>query len=214
MTPEEIAAMQAALKAAQESIAALTAKNQELITEKKTAKQKADEASLAAEKAAEEAALKGKDVDALNKSWEAKYTKLNEQLTQTNDKFSQTVKKNGLESALNSVLGDAELFDPKSAGLARPHLMSRLDVQVGEDGSFKTVVKDKEGNLSAMTIDELKKEIRETPEFAPILAGTGASGGGSGGGKTAAQFSGAKEAVKNGMRTKEEMRAEIEAAFN
>ena len=42
-------------------------------------------------------------------------------------------------------------------------------------------VLDKDGKPSALTIEELKKELAETPEFKPIIKASSASGGGAGG---------------------------------
>jgi hypothetical protein len=46
-----------------------------------------------------------------------------------------------------------------------------------------TVVKDSEGKPSALTVDELKKEIMADAAFAPLIVGSKATGGGASGGK-------------------------------
>lgn len=74
----------------------------------------------------------------------------------------------------------AELTD--SPKLMRPHILSRLAVEV-ENGKRVTRVKDVDGEISAMTLDELKSEFQSNDEFASIIRGSEASGSGAQGGK-------------------------------
>ncbi len=91
-----------------------------------------------------------------------------------------------LSSQLDSILLDgvadklaAELSD--SPKVLRPHILSRLTVDM-EDGKRVTRIKDAEGEVSAMTLDELKSEFESSDEFASIIRGSNASGSGAHGG--------------------------------
>lgn len=99
----------------------------------------------------------------------------------------------GLNSELGKLLIDnvadamaASLSD--SPGLLRPHIKSRLKVE-RVDGKATTRILDASGEVSPLTLDELKKEFSTNPEFAPVIrgskaSGSGAQGGGGGGGDT------------------------------
>jgi hypothetical protein len=98
-----------------------------------------------------------------------------------------TGKIKGLEGTVNKHLKDgtatklaAELFTSPGAGL--PHVLSRLTV-VEENGEYVTKVLDANGQPSASTIEDLKKEILQNKDLAPILVGSRASGGGANGGQ-------------------------------
>lgn len=117
------------------------------------------------------------DVEALEKSIKGKYEK-------TISERDATIA--GLSGQVDEHLKDAtvariasELFDKHSA-LGAPHIAARLSV-VDENG--KRVLKVlKDGQPSAMTTDDLKKEFLQDKSFAGILVGSRASGGGANGG--------------------------------
>lgn len=162
-----------------EDVAGLKAKVEELLAEKKEAARKAKEAEEAAKAAAEEAARKNGDVAALEKSWQEKLAKREQELLQQVE---------GLSGNINAMLVDnvavklaSELAVPGSADLLIPHIKSRLAAEQRE-GKFVTVIRDKDGKPSASTIDDLKTEFASNPAFAPVIVGSKASGGGAGGG--------------------------------
>lgn len=158
----------------------LKAKVQELLNEKKTAQTKAQEAEAARLKAAEDAAKASGDIAALEKSWgdklTAKETELKAQL-ETRDKqiYQLTVGQTAQKLA-------SELAVQGSADLLLPHITNRLSVET-VDGQPQIRVKDLQGNLSAATLDEFKKEIANNPAFKPVIAASNASGGGANGGQ-------------------------------
>lgn len=85
-----------------------------------------------------------------------------------------------LTSALNTLLVDnvaTSLAHEISIApeLILPHLRSRLKADY-VDGRGVTRVLDKEGNISAANIGDLKKELLDNPIFAPIIKGTKATG--------------------------------------
>jgi len=158
--------------------AGLKKKVDELLAEKKAAAAKAKEAEEMARKAAEEAARKAGDTEALDKSWNQKYT---EALSAKDNEL------NSLRGTLNTLLVDNvatnlanELAVQGSAALLMPHIKGRLAVEI-RDGQPKTVVIGQDGKPSALTIDELKAEFASNPAFAPVIAGSKATGGGASG---------------------------------
>ena len=156
----------------------LKAKVQELLNEKKTAQTKAQEAEAARLKAIEEAAKSSGDITALEKSWSDKLvgreTDLNTQIKARDEQIYQlTVGQTAQKLA-------SELAVQGSAELLLPHIISRLSVDT-VDGKPQVRVKDMQGNLSAATLDELKKEFAENPVFKPVIAASKASGGGAAG---------------------------------
>lgn len=122
------------------------------------------------------------DVDALEASWKGKLTKT------TEEKDAEIARLNsGLHNLLvGNVARDLAgrvVAKPESSELVLPHITRRLRVEV-VDGEPVTRVLDKNGQPSAMTLDELEREVLESPTFAPIVKGTGASGGNARGGNS------------------------------
>lgn len=169
--PEDFAALQEGLKAAQSSISALEAKNRELLQEKADAKK-------AAEKAAEEAAKKSGDVDALEKSWQEKLANETAERDKRLNESQAMIQR--LTSGAAAQRMAAELAVPGSADVLLPHIERRLTVEI-KDGHPITRVLGDDGKPSALSLDDLRKEIESSPAFAPLLVGSKASGGGSAG---------------------------------
>jgi hypothetical protein len=123
-------------------------------------------------------------VESLEKSWHEKYTKrekelqdaLNEQVSQRD----QWVRELTVTSAATSLA--SELAVPGSSKALLPHIERRLAMDI-RDGKPVVVVRDADGKASALTLDDLKKEIANDPAFAPLIVGSKASGGGAGGAK-------------------------------
>lgn len=179
----------------------LASKNSELLNETKSAKSKAKADAEAASKAAEEAARKSGDFEALDKSWSEKYetgvNNIKTELQSKIDLMTSAAEKSNVTAVAQSLASD--LFASSELGL--PHIQGRIGMQMQDDGSFKTVVKDANGELSAMTIDELREEIKSSEMFKPILKGSQGAGGGAPGGK------GGEPAAGKG--TRESMKAAI-----
>lgn len=86
-----------------------------------------------------------------------------------------------LNAALKGILVDGavtnvlrELARPGSDEALRPHLVARLDVELGPDGGVaghKVIVKGADGQPSDMSIDALVQEFRDNPVFAPVVRG-------------------------------------------
>ena len=161
----------AEIEAMKESIAKLERKNQELLEEKSKTKQEA-------EKAAMEAAKKSGDMESLEKSWQQK-------MEATETELRNEIK--AYESMMESITSGAEarklasdLALPGHSDLLLPHIEKRLKTEF-RDGKPQVRVLDKDGKVSAMTVDDLRAEITGTEVFAPILAGSRANGAGQAG---------------------------------
>jgi len=154
-----------ALKA---SVEKLEAKNHELIEEKKRAKQEAEQAAL-------EAAKKGGDIEALERSWGEKLKSREQELSGQLSQYQQMM--SSMTAGAEAMKAASELALPGSADVLLPHIQRRLTTEI-KDGKAVVRVVDIDGKPSAMSIDDLKKEITANPAFAPLLIGSRASGSG------------------------------------
>lgn len=128
------------------------------------------------------------DVEALENSWKEKLANATE---------LSKAEKNKLQKQLDKVLR-TDTAHRLAAELATvpdllvPAIESRLAVEEGDDGEVKIRVKDKDGKMSALTLDDLKAEIRGIEKYAPILIGSKGSGGGANGNHSPANPGGKK----------------------
>lgn len=99
-----------------------------------------------------------------------------------------------METQLQTMLVDnvaqslaAEIFISPAIGL--PHIQKRLKAERTAEGKYETRILDDKGAPSAMTLDDLKKNLLADKAFAPIVVASKGSGGGanrgSGGGGSA-----------------------------
>jgi len=165
--------------AAQEKrITDMDAKVAELLTETKAAKKAKKDAETAATQAAHNQAQKDGDVDALTKSWEKKYSDLESGLTLERDEALSLLGREKVHS--KAVELATTLAVQGSADVLLPHIETRLSMEI-KDGRAVTVVKDTAGQPSALTVDELGKEIAANAAFAPLIVASNAAGGGANG---------------------------------
>jgi hypothetical protein len=159
------------------------AKDYEKSTRQKVEKELADtKAQLEALTEERDGILKGAipkgDVEKLEGSWKQKLEKrekeLTDQLSALNGSL-QTMLVDNVAQGLASKIS-------KSPELMLPHIKARLKAEL-VDGKPTTRVLDKEGNISALGINELEAEMVSNPAFAPIIIGSKASGSGAGGGQ-------------------------------
>lgn len=120
-------------------------------------------------------ARKRADVEALDKSWKEKYEKRERELLEGSTKKDELIKRMMAEDR-------AEALANKISNA--PTLMKRVirdRLHVDMDGDQPTLkVLDKDGKPSALTVEDLEKEIVADKEFATIIIGSKASGGGAG----------------------------------
>lgn len=152
----------------EERIHILESKNRTLLDEKKKAQKKAEED-------AEAAARASGDVESIEKSWQKKYENLKAELESKLIERDSSIA--SLTSGTTASKLATELAVQGSSDALMPHIERRLRTE-WRDGKPVTVVLDKEGNVSAMTVDELATEIRSTPAFAPLIVGSKADGAG------------------------------------
>jgi hypothetical protein len=167
-----------------EDVTGLKAKVDELLGEKNTAEKARKDAEETARLEREEAARKSGNVEELEKSWSEKYDRLQAELG-----GQLELERTGLQGQIRDLTVGrtatdiaATLAIPGSAEALLPHIERRLSVEQRE-GKPVVVVLDKQGKLSASTLDELKAEFATNPAFAPLIAGSKASGGGAAGAK-------------------------------
>jgi len=152
----------------QESVEKLEAKNKELLDEKKRAKKEAEEAAL-------EAAKKGGDVEALEKSWNDKLQNLENEYQGKLKEYEGLVSQMTAGTEASRIANELAL--PGYSEVLMPHITPRLQTEI-KDGKPIVRVLDKDGKPSAMSVEDLKKEISEMKSFAPVLVGSNANGGG------------------------------------
>ena len=161
-----------------EDVAGLKAKNEELIAERREAQKRAKSAEEAAQLAAEEAARKGGDVAALEKSWQDKLARREAELLSQIERMGSSVTAMTVDAVASRLAADMAVEG--SAPVLLPHIRARLAAEERE-GQYITVVRDSDGKPSALSIDELKAELSNNPAFARVIAGSKASGGVPGG---------------------------------
>lgn len=160
--------------ALQAELAALKGHHEKLLGETKAAKAKAKEEAEAARVAAEEAARKSGDVSALDKSWQEKYAKAEAEygakLTAAQQQLQTVLVDNVAQKAAMDIAVDAEC-----AELLADKLRGSLGL-AEVDGKMQTVVLDADGKRSALTVDELKKQL--IAKYPRLVKGNPAGGAG------------------------------------
>lgn len=136
-----------------------------------------DTAETARIEAERQTAIKAKDITTLEASYKA---------TQETAVAAERVKTERRENQLRDLLVEnkaAELANEISTSptLILPHIQKRLRAELDGDKPVTRVLDDK-GEVSAKTIDDLKKELVDNPAFKAIIKASNASGGGAGGG--------------------------------
>jgi len=163
--------LQAQLADATSQMAAMKAKNDELLTETKQAKNARREAEAAAEAERERIAREKGDYEQLHKSLEDKYNGLKGEYEGLQTSIA-VEKKN--TAALKIA---TELADGSNAELLGEFISRRL--KFTDDGLKVT---DTTGALTVSSLDDLKKEFANDPRYSALLKGNQSSGGGASGG--------------------------------
>lgn len=147
---------------------------------RREAKERAEKAEQAAQDAAAEKARKDGDVEALEKSWQKKLDEIQNKAKEEADNYLGILKNNTVHATAIELA--TQLAVPGSAKALLPALEGRLSMEF-RDGKAVPVVLDADGKPSALTVQELAKEVASDPAYAPIIAATKASGGGAAGAK-------------------------------
>ena len=151
-----------------EEVQKVNAKNRELLEARAKAKKEAEQAAL-------DAAKKSGDLESLEKSWQKKIETTEQELRAEIQQYEQMLA--SITSGAEARRLAADLALPGHADLLMPHIAGRLKTEI-RDGKPTVRVLDRDGTPSAMTVDDLRKEIMGTELFAPILAGSKANGAG------------------------------------
>lgn len=173
-TQEQLTAQIAAAVA--EATTGLKKKNDELLGEKKAAKDKAVEAETERQRISDEASKKSGDVEALEASWANKVKVLE---TSHSDKIApllSTIEKLTVGAAASDIAARIAI-DPDASVNISDYLRSRLRLDMA-DGKTSIQVLDGEGKASATTLGELEAQVAELPRFKHVIKGNQASGGG------------------------------------
>jgi hypothetical protein len=111
------------------------------------------------------------DVDRLENSYKEKLTNqekdFKSQLTNVNTSLNTLLVDNVAQTLASEISKVPELL--------LPHIRQRLRAEI-VDGKPQTRVLDKDGGLSAHSLEDFKKELIANPSFAPILIASKASG--------------------------------------
>lgn len=152
---------------------AVLAKNQQLMDEAKQAKQARNQIEAQAKADAEEAARKSGNVQELEKSWGDKLEQILQQhkaeVGQAHDQLAKVMVTKEAQTLASRIFG-------KNAGPLLHNVTSRLTLEKGENGEFKTRVLDKDGKASALTLADLEKEFSSSEDFKSFLVATKATG--------------------------------------
>lgn len=128
---------------------------------------------------------KAQDIKLLTTSYEKKLADQQAEFEATNKKNTGFITKTLLDSKAESL---ATELAGKNAKLILPHIKQRLAADFEGDEPVTRVLDDK-GQVSASTIDDLKKEFVANKDFSSIIVGSRASGG-AGNQKQNLQFNG------------------------
>jgi len=148
-------------------------------------------------------AIPKNDVEKLESSWKEKLSKREKELQDSIDQLTGQLS----ETLVDSVARDMATKISKAPDLILPHIKNRLKMDT-ENGKAVTRVLDKDGKVSALTVEELKKEIVANPAYSSVIIGSKATGGGAGGGQGG---SGAPQALDFTKASPKEIAAHIKA---
>lgn len=146
----------------------------ELLTEKKQADEKRRLAEEQANAQKLEAAKKNNDIESLTNSYEEKIKSLQSEI----DGFQSEKKTNAVSSIAQSFIDENVTSDPVVRNAIKGDLEKRLDLRDG-----KPAVLDADGNLTALSVDDLFNEFKAASVYKPHLVASKASGGGANGSK-------------------------------
>ena len=117
------------------------------------------------------------DVEKLEGSWKDKLNKLQTEMTAQLDAAYGTLQKLLVDNVAQNLAQKIS----NAPDLILPHVKARLKAEKTNDG-YVTRVLDGEGKATALTVEELQKELTLDKRFAPIIIAGKASGGGASGG--------------------------------
>ena len=111
------------------------------------------------------------DIETLEKSWKSKLDETTKGLTEKLSKKDSYIK----SALVDNVAQQLASKISTSPALIMPHIKARLTADLDGDAP-STKVLDKDGKLSALTVDDLANEFVTNPDFGAIIIGSKASG--------------------------------------
>jgi len=167
----------------EESTKGLKESQQKLLAEKKAEQEKQQLLSEEAEKVRLEKAAQDKDVSTLSESYEAKLAAERETLAALqaeNEKLHNGIKQGEISKLANGFVTANIVDDAFSRQAMQDVYSKRLDIREG-----KTVVLDLDGNLTALSVEDLNKEIMSSSIYANHIKSNSSTGGGATGSRSA-----------------------------
>lgn len=144
-----------------------------LLDEKKVGDVAKSEAERKAQEEADKAARLSGDLAAIDKSWSGKLEAAEK--AHADDKARYGSKLNELMVGNVATQLASKLFGA-NAGILGHHVKSRIALEEGENGEFKTRILGADGKPSALTVDDLEKEFAADKSFSSFLVTTKATG--------------------------------------
>lgn len=123
--------------------------------------------------------LPKENVEALDKSWQVKLTTKEQEWGTERAKLHNSIQRLLVDDKARAIAA-AVALSTKEVPLLLPHIKARLAVEMGADGAATRIL-DKDGKPSALTMDDLQKEIIADPMFSAVVLGSKATGSGAGG---------------------------------
>lgn len=118
------------------------------------------------------------DINQIEKSWKDKVTTLEGTHKTDLEKKNEQLRKLLVTSVAEKIASEIST----APSVILPHILPRLTADF-DAAEPTTRVLGKDGKISAITLDELKKEFVDNPDFGAILIGTNGSGAAGGTGK-------------------------------
>lgn len=137
------------------------------------------------------------DVEALENSWKTKVAEAEQRGKDREGELLGVIAQTSVTNVANEV---AQIFMAPAAMV--PMIRGRLKSEI-VNGVATTRVLDKNGQPSALTLEDLKNEFKNDATLAPVLVGSKASGGGAGGGNGGQGAGGKKLSDMNDKERKE-----------
>ena len=164
-----------AIESSNADFAAIKAKNEELLGETKKAKQKAKEEAELLAKAEAEKALKENDHEQLLTIEKSRSEKLMADLAAKESALSEAIQSFEKSTHQRDINSYGVSFDPVSE-FALSDLTQRLTARTKiVDGKMRVL--DKSGELTALSLNDLKSEVIASGEISHLVKGNQSSGG-------------------------------------
>lgn len=153
----------------------LREENDRLLAKSKEADRHKKEQERIARENAEKASLAAGDLESYKKSVDEKISGITQEIGSERDLYRSIAEKRTSGAAASSLA--AKIAMPGMSEALLPHISPRIGCKI-VDGDMVPVILDAQGRETAMTLDDLEKELRKVPFLKPIIAASGANGAG------------------------------------